>query len=642
MKNTKRLLTLFLAFSMLISIGIPAFAANEIKVKLDGTKISFDVSPQIINSRTMVPLRAIFEALGASVEWDSSTQTVTSTKGDTTISLTINNPIMKVNGADVTLDSPGCLIDNRTLVPVRAISEAFGTRVEWNGYENTVNILTDNPEKHIYNHNKYSSDPVRQFEIQNTKIIRGSQANSLIESENSYNAKPSSNQEWVLMEFSIKYISSTNGENDKIKASDLIFTSYFFNESKSSLPNYSIASFMKTYKGHGIFDIDMYPGSTSKIAIGILTEKNAGNIYLQIPNKKADALNWMLCDGTGKEIVSTTSSKIQVATGTVTHNKYSSDPIRQFDIKCTNMISGSQANAVISSENSYNAKPSSSQEWILMEFDVKYLSSSKGSADEVKASDIIFTSYFYNESKSNLPNYSIASFMKTYKGHGIFDIKMYPGSSAKIVIGILTDKNVGNVYLQVPNKKEDTVSWIDCGNTSSGGMNSGSSSQGSSSTPATSEKGAKELCNYILKNGIEKGINYYITRVDETDNFTYISEIRYNPTNEKLEFLITVTGDSVMINMGFTFDPETKTISKNSISGTVMAGSYISVKTEADAKKITADTDFSFTAEALFNAEVDKSVLDAANTVTKTGFTLWGKLVESTGNTMKAIGFSSL
>lgn len=76
----------------------------------------------------MVPLRAIFEALGATVDWNDATQTVTSTKGNTTISLTINNPTMYVNGTSVALDSPACLVGARTLVPVRAISEAFGTK----------------------------------------------------------------------------------------------------------------------------------------------------------------------------------------------------------------------------------------------------------------------------------------------------------------------------------------------------------------------------------------------------------------------------------------------------------------------------------------------------------------------------------
>ena len=92
----------------------------------------------------MVPLRAIFEALGASVEWNQETKTVTSTKGDTTIKLTIDSNTMYVNDNAVTLDSPACVVNDRTLVPVRAISEAYKTKVDWNGDTRTVTISSDN------------------------------------------------------------------------------------------------------------------------------------------------------------------------------------------------------------------------------------------------------------------------------------------------------------------------------------------------------------------------------------------------------------------------------------------------------------------------------------------------------------------
>lgn len=127
---------------MVCIISVIPVMANDIIVKIDGQQIAFDVPPRLINDRTMVPLRAIFEALGASVNWNNDTETVTSTKDQTTIQLTINSPTMYVNGSAVTLDSPACLVDDRTLVPVRAISEAFGTTVNWIENENTVVIIT--------------------------------------------------------------------------------------------------------------------------------------------------------------------------------------------------------------------------------------------------------------------------------------------------------------------------------------------------------------------------------------------------------------------------------------------------------------------------------------------------------------------
>ena len=88
----------------------------------------------------MVPLRAIFEALGASVEWDDATKTVTAVKGDITIKMTIGNDSFARNDETVALDSPATIVDSRTLVPVRAIAESFGSKVGWIAESKTVTI----------------------------------------------------------------------------------------------------------------------------------------------------------------------------------------------------------------------------------------------------------------------------------------------------------------------------------------------------------------------------------------------------------------------------------------------------------------------------------------------------------------------
>lgn len=78
-----------------------AFAEDEgrvITVTLDGNPIAFDVPPQLIEGRTMVPLRMIFEALGAEVSWDDATQTASGVKGDTTVKITINEKVLYKNG----------------------------------------------------------------------------------------------------------------------------------------------------------------------------------------------------------------------------------------------------------------------------------------------------------------------------------------------------------------------------------------------------------------------------------------------------------------------------------------------------------------------------------------------------------------
>lgn len=113
---------------------------KEISVIVGGNKVIFDQPPIIEYGRTLVPLRAIFEALGANVVWDDNTQMVTATKGAKNISLRIGSANLYVDGVIKTLDVSAKLIGGRTFVPVRAISEAFGCNVGWDSHSQTVII----------------------------------------------------------------------------------------------------------------------------------------------------------------------------------------------------------------------------------------------------------------------------------------------------------------------------------------------------------------------------------------------------------------------------------------------------------------------------------------------------------------------
>lgn len=118
------------------------YVSHLISVIINGDMLSLEQPPSIINGRTLVPLRAIFEALGATVEWDGVTQTITSTIDSTTIKLTIGNNILYKNGIAVALDVPAQLINGYTMVPVRAVAEAFGADVNWDDTTQTVYITT--------------------------------------------------------------------------------------------------------------------------------------------------------------------------------------------------------------------------------------------------------------------------------------------------------------------------------------------------------------------------------------------------------------------------------------------------------------------------------------------------------------------
>lgn len=138
----KRLLSLLMALVLLCSFNIATAAEADISVFINAAEVEFDVPPVIVDGRTLVPLRAIFEALGASVEWDNNTRSVLSERAGSSVSLTVGSNLMKVNGVDKILDVPAQIIQDRTLVPVRAISEVFECSVEWDNSTRSVLIYT--------------------------------------------------------------------------------------------------------------------------------------------------------------------------------------------------------------------------------------------------------------------------------------------------------------------------------------------------------------------------------------------------------------------------------------------------------------------------------------------------------------------
>ncbi len=141
---------------LLSAMAFSVHAENgEISVYLDANKIEFDVKPQIIDGRTMVPIRAIFEKMGASVEWDAATNSAICTKGDTVVKMTVDSMDMYVNGQLTKMDISPVVIDGRTLAPARYVAEAFGADVQWSQLNNTVVICS----KDVYAYADYPDIP---------------------------------------------------------------------------------------------------------------------------------------------------------------------------------------------------------------------------------------------------------------------------------------------------------------------------------------------------------------------------------------------------------------------------------------------------------------------------------------------------
>lgn len=113
---------------------------EAISVIIAGERITFDQEPVIINDRTMVPMRKIFETLGADVNWHEENSTVTASKGMIDVRFTIDSSAYSMNGIQFYLDSPPVILNGRTMLPVRAVAECFGCDVNWDSDTSTVTI----------------------------------------------------------------------------------------------------------------------------------------------------------------------------------------------------------------------------------------------------------------------------------------------------------------------------------------------------------------------------------------------------------------------------------------------------------------------------------------------------------------------
>lgn len=181
--KTKKLLTKALAFAITaqtICTGAITYATNEVTVILDETPLTFDVPAQIIDGRTMVPMRAIFETLGATVEWNSETSEVSAYTPGILIQMTIGDTNLYKNTVGQTTDVPPQIVDGRTLVPLRAVSELMGADVEWEQNTKTVYInSTDNIQELDWNDNYVYRGEVKNSEANGYGMLHSKSDNSV-------------------------------------------------------------------------------------------------------------------------------------------------------------------------------------------------------------------------------------------------------------------------------------------------------------------------------------------------------------------------------------------------------------------------------------------------------------------------------
>ena len=142
----KRFLTFFIV--LIISMSICIFAESDIKLYLDGKSVNCTPAPMIINNRTMIPVRALFEEMGAKVSWEPEGQKVKIVYNEIIIEMTIGSDSATVNGAGAELDSPAVIVSDRTMIPLRFVGETIGAGVSWDEKTRSVKItspVNENP-----------------------------------------------------------------------------------------------------------------------------------------------------------------------------------------------------------------------------------------------------------------------------------------------------------------------------------------------------------------------------------------------------------------------------------------------------------------------------------------------------------------
>ena len=143
---------LFIVLVLILSSVNVYAETKEVTVKVNNNVVVSPVPAQIVNDRTMLPMRSIFERIGAKVTWMESEKIIFATKGSLLITMQIDNTVMSVQQIEndevtkIELDSPPFIVDGSTVVPVRAVAESLGCSVEWNPQTYTVDITTISKE----------------------------------------------------------------------------------------------------------------------------------------------------------------------------------------------------------------------------------------------------------------------------------------------------------------------------------------------------------------------------------------------------------------------------------------------------------------------------------------------------------------
>lgn len=138
----RRIFALLAASAALGLSAAPAFAGATPTILVDGYTVTTDVPPVVVDGHVLVPLRGVFARFGADVEYDASTDTAVATRDGTTVKVRGDSPFGWVDGARVALETPAREVAGRLEVPLRFVAEALGVSVDYDASSNTVVIVS--------------------------------------------------------------------------------------------------------------------------------------------------------------------------------------------------------------------------------------------------------------------------------------------------------------------------------------------------------------------------------------------------------------------------------------------------------------------------------------------------------------------
>ncbi len=155
MLKLKRLVAVLCGLIIISSTSVSA--EQSITVKLDGENVEFsDAKPVVKDNRTLIPLRGLFENMGYEITWDAKLKAATLSKDGNTITIRSNKNYITVNNIQTTIDVAAEIIDGSMMIPLRAVADATGAEVNWDSSTRTVEIITDSTINYVVNMNDYS------------------------------------------------------------------------------------------------------------------------------------------------------------------------------------------------------------------------------------------------------------------------------------------------------------------------------------------------------------------------------------------------------------------------------------------------------------------------------------------------------